>query len=94
MAGAGAPTIIDYPGAGNVNTRVGSINDRDDFVGRYDDATGQTHVFCLCNGSYTTVDPPGAVYAQEGGINNAGQITGTYSTDGNNSIGFVRDGPQ
>lgn len=41
--------------------------------------------------NYTSIDYPGAQYTQVFGINNNGQIVGTASVDGIESIGFIYD---
>jgi probable HAF family extracellular repeat protein len=50
----------------------------------------RTHGFLLDNGSYTTVDAPGLPNAIANGINNSGQIVGSYS-DAAGDHGFLFD---
>src|SRR5438094_827019 len=78
-------TILNFPGA--ANTLAYGINDTDDVVGQYGnspftDPTGiaRFHGFVWSNGVYITIDAPfsDAVHTALLGINNAGQIIGTY----------------
>jgi probable HAF family extracellular repeat protein len=77
--------IINFPGA--VNTVAYGINDLGEVVGQYGNSpftepTGiaRFHGFVWRNGVYTTIDAPfsDAVHTALLGINNAGQIIGTY----------------
>src|SRR5262249_38365274 len=51
-------TTIDFPGA--VLTQTFDINAGGDIVGRYNDTAGKSHGFLLSQGSFSTIDPPGA----------------------------------
>jgi uncharacterized membrane protein len=51
-------TTIDFPGA--VLTQTFDINAVGDIVGRYIDSIGNGHAFLLSQGSFSTIDPPGA----------------------------------
>ena len=54
------------------------INNAGQIVGAYSDRSG-THGFLLdVNGSYTTLDVPGAIATDPFGINDVGQIVGNY----------------
>ena len=44
--------------------------------------------FVYSNGTFTTLDPPGATYSIAWSINNRGQVAGNYN-DGSRSYGFV-----
>jgi len=70
--------------SGITGTTVGNgVNDADQIVGRYQDATG-FHGFLETGGTYTTLDDPFAVAGANSGtlangINAKGQIVGTYT---------------
>jgi uncharacterized membrane protein len=85
-------TTIDYPGA--VGTSATAINDVGDIVGNYltclsEDSESellrlpcefvQLHGFLLSNGIFTRIDPPGSTSTYVGGINNSGEVVGSYS---------------
>jgi hypothetical protein len=64
------------------------LNARGDIVGRYV-AGGITHGFLLDkDGSFTTIDVPGASATEALGINPQGDIVGQYSAGGT-SRGFL-----
>jgi probable HAF family extracellular repeat protein/uncharacterized repeat protein (TIGR03803 family)/VCBS repeat-containing protein len=68
------------------------INDTDQIVGSYNDPNGGTFGFVYSNGVYTTINDPLATsnYTSAIGINNLGQIVGTYSVSTN--IGAIPNG--
>ena len=70
--------IDDPPGA----TAAGPLGIRgDDIVGSY--PIGSTfHGFLLADGTYTTIDVPGASYTNVTAINASGQLVGRYTLDG------------
>jgi len=72
---------IGYSAGGNISS---AINDADQVIGTYVDATG-SHSFLYSDGSYTTLAVPAAISTTATQINNAGQILGTYSTSAGNS---------
>ena len=84
-------TTVDYPGA-TTQTAVDGINDFNDFVGIYDDATRAVHGFLGYKGSthYTPIDYPGAAQTYLFRINNWGEIVGTYFDQAGLQHGFVR----
>jgi hypothetical protein len=61
-----APTVsqsfsfaaINFPAA--TRTRARSVNDLGDIVGFYSDASSVRHRYLLSQGTFTTLDPPGA----------------------------------
>src|SRR5262249_45362604 len=64
-------------------TVASGVNDADQIVGRYRDATGTPHGFLLSGGTYTALDDPFAAGGATGGtfangINAKGQIVGDY----------------
>jgi uncharacterized membrane protein len=95
-------TTIDYPGA--LGTAATAINDAGDIVGNYFTCQGepsdsellrlsctlvQLHGFLLSGGTYTTIDPPGSISTNVGGINNSGEIAGTYAVPPFKTHGFL-----
>jgi len=78
---------IQVPGS-SYTSAIG-INNMGDIVGYYQSSQGQVHGFVLSNGTYTTLDFPGAIggtFAHD--INDGGAIVGNYD-DGKGSHGFV-----
>ena len=62
---------------------VDGINDKGQIVGRYFDESGSgLHGFIDTNGTFTTLDVPGSAGTEATGINNLGQIVGTYDLPG------------
>jgi WD40 repeat protein/serine/threonine protein kinase len=58
-------------------------------VGYYYQAGSTSHGFLLEQGSYTTLDVPGALYTYASGINASGQIVGTYYDAAKGIHGFL-----
>jgi uncharacterized membrane protein len=93
------PTLItvDFPNAGlpYITEAIG-INSQGDVVGIYvtGGVYGTVHGFLrsAVDGSYTSIDFPGALSTSAAGINSRGDIVGTYSTNVFTSHGFVRSG--
>ncbi|MGA2903147.1 MAG: hypothetical protein ABSD98_04920 [Candidatus Korobacteraceae bacterium] len=75
----GVFTHIDVPGA--TNTIPNFINLEGVVVGSYTDAAGTSHGFVLNRGSYTTVNYPGEPGDELSGINDLGEISGSYCSD-------------
>jgi autotransporter-associated beta strand protein len=76
----GVVTQISVPGASY--TVPQGINDRGQIVGYYMIGAA-THGFVYFNGVYTSFDVPAGLNSTQGwGINNYGQIVGTYSSQG------------
>jgi hypothetical protein len=81
MLGHGKLIRIDYPGA--METQACGLNNLGQVVGEYQDATG-FHAFRCSKGRFTTIDAPGAVGTggtSATGINDFGDVVGTYATD-------------
>lgn len=77
---------IDVPGA--VSTLAYDLNDSGAVTGYYQDETA-VHGFVFNGGTFSVVDYPGALYITEAmGINNAGQVVGSYQPVGGGSAGF------
>ena len=82
---------VNYPGA-VTTTAVNGINDRNEFVGVYDDAQAHFHGFAGHKGSthFTPIDFPGATQTYLFRINNWDEIVGTYFDAQGYQHGFVR----
>ena len=84
---------VDVPGA--ALTFAQDINDWGQIAGFYVGNNGNTHGFVFAEGNFYTIEAPTGVGAIPGtvevtGINNLGQVVGTYATDGfDGSQGFV-----
>jgi probable HAF family extracellular repeat protein len=88
----GTFTTFNVPGNDPVlGTVAMGINDVGAVVGNYVDAKdGKRKGFLrTSNGSFATIDVPGAAITIGEGINNPGTIVGVYVTNGNNLHGFV-----
>jgi probable HAF family extracellular repeat protein len=89
---------LDYPGATNGTFAYG-INNQGQIVGYYSDfddihGGGGIHGFLYSGGTYTTLDDPlAATVTTSGteafGINDAGQIVGTYQDSNHHYHGFL-----
>jgi probable HAF family extracellular repeat protein len=72
-------TLTGPSGASDI--RAFGINDTGAIVGTYRDSANVTHGFLYSNGTYNTIDAPGAQFGTYvTGINNSGQLALTYST--------------
>jgi uncharacterized membrane protein len=69
-------TTVTLPGVAVV-PQLADINNRGDIVGHYDDPSGE-HGFLLRGGQLTTLDVPGAQGTVATGVDDAGDIVGTY----------------
>src|SRR5262245_65523912 len=80
---------FDDPLAFIGRTQAFGVNDADEIVGSYQDATGQ-HGFLLSGGTYTTFDLPLATLGTFAtGINASGQIVGDYHNSTGRYSGFL-----
>ncbi|GLQ89082.1 hypothetical protein GCM10007898_26540 [Dyella flagellata] len=91
----GSYTSFDYPGGGQIQLYL-AVNSDGDIVGSYADANGAVHGFLRRGETYTSIDFPGAVYTASTGINDAGEIVGSYcptsqclATGGEGMQGFI-----
>ena len=77
------------PGNTGSETAFG-INDAADVVGQFvDNSTDTTPGFVYANGQFTILNPvANAVVTNAQGINDQGEVTGFYSTDGQHQHGF------
>ena len=95
-------TSIDFPGAtetaGEGFTQMGGLNNKADIASGYCnsssncglDSFGALHGFLLNNGSFTSLDVPGAAGTVAFGINDHGQIVGGYTDASLQIHGFLR----
>jgi len=78
----GTFTKLDVPFAGATATFVTEINNSGEIAGAWNadgyNGNGAQHGFTLVSGTYTSLDYPGAALTWTGGLNNAGEIVGTY----------------
>jgi hypothetical protein len=66
------------------------LNNHDEVVGQYVDASGLTHGFIFNDGEFTSVDDPNGIGTTTiNGVNDRGQIVGFYVAAGGNTDGFV-----
>jgi len=83
--------ILRYPGSlRDPSTIAIGINDLDHVVGRYIDS--DSHGFIKVGPAYTRVAVPGAVLTELTGINNSGDIVGSYALSGGVSESFLLRG--
>jgi uncharacterized membrane protein len=94
-------TLIDVPGSSQPpGTQANGINPRGDIVGVYTTNGFNSHGFLLRNGTFTTIDVPGAVFPEpptSGGtvataINPQGDIVGYYNDSTGTFRGFLLSG--
>jgi uncharacterized membrane protein len=99
LSAAGTFTSLDVPGA--TATSAFGINPRGDIVGGYCSPgpcpaavqTGLNHGFLLRDGTYSSIDFPGALLTQAWKINAAGEVAGRYkSPDGRWHAFLMSDG--
>ncbi len=91
----GTFTSLDFPGA--TATSAFGINPSGDIVGGYCSPgpcpapvqSGLNHGFLLRDGTYSSIDVPGAVLTQAWKINAAGQVAGRYKTPDGKWHAFV-----
>ncbi len=73
-------TTFDYPGS-STWTGAEAINSEGDIVGGYDYNYPAGHGYLRTNdGTFSSIDPPGAVFNTADGINDQGDIVGWYRT--------------
>ncbi len=76
------------PGSGDTSTAPYAINNIGQVLGIYEDSIG-THGFLYSDGSYSTINIPGASSVNPTGINDSGEIVGDYKDAGGNYHGFI-----
>ena len=79
---------LDVPGAKAGTTGVSAINNRNEVVGSYEGANGVSHGYLYADGRYRPFNVPGATSTVLTGINDAGQLVGTY-VKGGTTWGFL-----
>lgn len=85
-------TTIDVPFAGATGTNADAINNSGEIVGSWSDS-GVTQGFTLIDGTYTSLNYPGADYTFAFDVNNEGDIVGSYaSPDSNGSQCYLLSG--
>ncbi|HTS25023.1 MAG TPA: hypothetical protein VMH81_04065 [Bryobacteraceae bacterium] len=72
--------LLDVPHAQHQTVPLG-INNFGMIVGGYADGN-RTHGFLLADGRFTSIDVPGSTFTVVFGINDLGEITGTYKNEG------------
>ena len=91
-------TLIDVPGtSGFIGTQANGINSEGDIVGVYVTDGFHTHGFLLRKGEFTTIDAPGASFlgpptssgTAASGINEQGDIVGSFNDAADNIHGYV-----
>ena len=94
MLHKGVYTNIDVPAAWGANENLPfSINKQGTIVGGYGTSDGGGHGFVLQNGTYIQVDYPGAKGTELLGINDSGDIVGSYTdVDDDHSHAFLLSG--
>jgi probable HAF family extracellular repeat protein len=72
----GSFSIISFPGIVG-NTMAAGINDDGSVVGGFSSPPPQiiAHAFVYSNGTYTTIDPPGALSAGANGLTISGRLS-------------------
>jgi uncharacterized membrane protein len=73
-------TPIEVPGS--TQTRPLDINDRDEFVGSYRDASGNLHGFLFAHDRFQFINYPGATATLAEAVNDRGVIVGEYDNHG------------
>ena len=81
-------TTIDAPG-GNKGSRASGLNIAGQIVGRFEPGGAEVAFRRDTDGSFTTIDVPGAMSSEANGINATGQIVGTFQ-DATGDHGFLR----
>jgi hypothetical protein len=85
-------TTIDVPFAGAAGTNAEAINNSGEIVGSWSDG-GITQGFTLIDGTYTSLNYPGADYTFAFDVNDEGDIVGSYaSPDSNGSQCYLLSG--
>lgn len=74
---------VDYPGA--LDTRVHANNDNGDLCGEFVTAGSQNRAFVRKSGVFSEIVIPEAIQSSCHGINNAGDLSGTYEILVNNT---------
>jgi hypothetical protein len=93
LKGSTLTTIKDPQSAPPYGTHATGINKWNSIVGWYEDSKGVIHGFKrFSNGSYVTLDYPGAQATMPAGLNDSGTIVGTISDSTGAAHGFIYSG--
>ncbi len=85
-------TTLDVPFAGSKGTYAAAINNSGEIVGSWSDG-GISQGFTLIDGTYISLNYPGATYTFVDDVNSQGDIVGIYiSPDSNGNQGFLLSG--
>jgi hypothetical protein len=90
---AGRLTTLQFPGGSD--TQAFGINDKDQIVGSYTDASGTSHGFVVSDPTgphthWTSIDDPNGVGSTVvNGINDAGDLVGFYTDSAGNTDGML-----
>ena len=102
LQGATFIPVADFPGAAETSpdtyAHLGGLNLQGDIVGIYClsacnnlfSSGASVHGFLLSGGIYTTIDPPTAILSLALGINNSGDVVGTYQDPSGAIHGYLR----
>jgi hypothetical protein len=91
---AGKFVSFDVPGSAQAQFYYG-INSAGDIAGSFADASGTVHGFVRRGTKYTQIDFPGSTFTEPSGINDSGEIVGSYcltaqcASTGEGELGFV-----
>ena len=80
--------LINIPAAAG-GAQATDINDRQDVSGLYIDSNFRVHGFLLDQGTFKTLDYPGAIATQAMGLNNREEVVGLYVDRAQMAHGFV-----
>ena len=83
-------TVSPIDVLGSLRTGAEGMNNADQIVGYFDEATGE-HGLLVPRGGFSTLDAPGSISTVTHGINDAGQIVGTFG-DATGKHGFLYTG--
>lgn len=88
----GTYSNLSQPSDTSIPVSPRGINNSDEVVGSnyYNPSTGYSNGFLYNNGTYTRIDPSGVNrYSGAYGINDSGEIVGSYENNNNLSVGFL-----
>jgi probable HAF family extracellular repeat protein len=86
--GSGGFYFVLFGGKGGPSSTVTGVNETGQFSGFFTDTSGQMHGLFGDQGNLVRLDFPGATATQAFGLNNNGQVVGSY-TVGNMTHGFL-----
>jgi hypothetical protein len=97
---SGAPGDVSYSQSGgvftpvaglptNINNQAVGLNNSGEIVGFYQPTTATSLGYLDDGGTITTIDPFGSTFVSANGINDKGDIVGTYLNVNGNTDGFI-----